>query len=81
MHTGLFEVATTVGQLLGEHEVMDVLPLFAEQVLGIDDQGIELRFALLRSLRVGTLGAGSPGVPARTSLAVRRYRSPCAVNS
>jgi hypothetical protein len=42
MHAGLFEIAAAVRELLGEHEVVHVLPFLAEQLLGIGDQRIEV---------------------------------------
>jgi hypothetical protein len=62
MHPGLFEIAAAVGELLGEHEVVHVLPVLAEQSPGVGDQGVEVRFALLRGFGVGALpGRASRG--------------------
>ena len=46
MDAEVFEVLAAIGQLLGQHVLVDVGPLLAEQILGGGDQAVEMRFEL-----------------------------------
>ncbi|EXI74510.1 MAG: hypothetical protein AW07_01741 [Candidatus Accumulibacter sp. SK-11] len=56
VHAGFLEIAAAVGQLLGEDEIMYVLPLLAEQHAGVGDQRVEVRLPLAGGVGVGTQG-------------------------
>ncbi len=43
MHAVGFEIFAAIGQLLGEHMLVDVMPFLAEQILGGGDQSVEMR--------------------------------------
>jgi hypothetical protein len=58
MHAEFLEVGAAIGQLFGQHVAMDVGPVFAEQVLAGEDQGVEAGLVVVSVGHAGQHGFG-----------------------